>query len=588
MKKRTKRTAAARRSQRPRRKAVARTRRAPSAPGSRNLKKTRAHLIGPAELSRLQERLREAQETLEAIRTGAVDAVVVTGPNGSKVYSLAGAEQPYRVYVERMQEGAVTVSSDGVILYCNHRFAQMLELPLERVISSAITRYIGVQAWQSLTAVFGAIDEVVKHETTLRDGERSILPVNLTASHLPLEGQDVLCLVVTDLTEQKEKADLRIAKELAEKASVAKDTFLAALSHELRTPLTPALMTAAALEQDATLPEDVRREVRMIRRNVELEARLIDDLLDLTRIACGKLELHAEPMDVHLIVERALEICRREIEAKQQRLILQLKARRTQTSADPVRLQQAVWNVVRNAAKFTPTEGTITIRTSNRTDAMLVIEVEDTGIGFTPEAAPRLFEAFEQGGRDITRQFGGLGLGLPITRSILEAHGGRILAASPGPHQGATFTLELPLVAAPAGNGHASSVTVAAATGGGGLRILLVEDHADTRAGLVRLLTRDKHDVKAASCAREALGFAESASFDVVISDLGLPDQSGLELMRLLRERYGLDGIAVSGYGMEQDLVRSRQAGFLHHLTKPVRIERLRRVLSMMSVRATG
>ncbi|EDY16588.1 histidine kinase [Chthoniobacter flavus Ellin428] len=422
--------------------------------------------------------------------------------------------------------------------------------------------------------------DVVKHECQLQCGEGSVLPVHLAASVLPQEDQIVICLVVTDLSLQRGQEELRMAKEVAERANVAKDSFLAALSHELRTPLTPALMSLLALEREEGLPEFVRAELAMIRRNIELETRLIDDLLDLTRIANGKLELHTAAVDLHAILARAVEICRPAIDAKQQRLVLHLHAQQTGSVGDAVRLQQVLWNLLRNAVKFTPTGGTINVTSENLDGGMLQFEVRDTGIGFEPEAESKLFQAFEQSGRGITRQFGGLGLGLTISRSIVEAHGGTIYGRSDGPGSGAVFTVTLPLR-----NGAVSKPVRPAAADGvlesrRGLEILIVEDHMDTRTTLQRLLERRGYKVTAATSAEEALAAAGAAQFDLVISDLGLPDMTGNELMALLRDRHGLLGIAVSGYGMEEDVNRSRDAGFVHHLTKPIQLDRLTELIA--------
>jgi signal transduction histidine kinase/ActR/RegA family two-component response regulator len=532
------------------------------------------------EESELRERLREAEETIQAICNGEVDAVVVRNVNGPQVYSLAGAERPYRVYVERMQEGAVTVSREGLILYSNRRFAEMVEVPLERVISSDLQTHLGGEAWKIISRVLLPECGVVKQECVLLCQNRVPLPVHVTASHLPLGDQDVLCLVITDLTEQKEKADLRLGKELAEKASLAKDSFIAALSHELRTPLTPALIAASALEKDPKLPAFIRSEIELIRRNIELEARLIDDLLDLTRIARGKLELHATPMDVREIVKRAVEICRTDLDDKKHQLRLELEAQNTATVGDPVRIQQAIWNVLRNAAKFTPPAGVITVRTRKPSTDVIQVIVTDTGIGFGPDVQNKLFQSFEQGGRHVTREFGGLGLGLTITRSIVEAHGGTIRGHSAGPGKGARFTLELPIVSTAPQHSPATREQPAITNPEPRLRILLVEDHRDSRVALERLLTLHHHKVRSVETAREALGLAATEAFDVVISDLGLPDMSGIELMRHLRSALGLRGVALSGYGMEQDIAESRDAGFCHHLTKPVRLEQLRKVIA--------
>lgn len=539
--------------------------------------------IDQADLQRLQDHLREAQETLEAIRNGDVDAVVVSGSHGSQVYSLSGAEQPYRVYVEQMQEGAVTVAADGLILYSNQRFAEMTGVPLERVISSQIAQYIPFTAWQDLEQVFQLDHGGVKHECQLHHVDGGFRPVNLSASRLPMEDQHIMCLVVTDLSSQKEREELRLGKEGAEKANLAKDAFLAALSHELRTPLTPALMATMALEQDASLPESARATLGMIRRNVELEARLIDDLLDLTRIVQGKLELHVKEVDLHTTIHRALEICQSDIETKRQNVEITLDAERYEVVADPVRLQQALWNVIRNAVKFTPTEGMITIRTSNLNAKSIRVEITDTGVGFTPEVEATMFKPFEQGGREITRRFGGLGLGLAISHSILESHQGSIRGESAGVNQGACFTLEMPLGSDARKKAASSPATKDKRKEEPQLRILLAEDHDDTRSSMTHLLRRAGHEVKGASSASLALELAAQEPFDLVISDLGLPDMSGLELMQQLHENYGLRGIAVSGYGMEEDIQRSYAAGFVHHLTKPIHMERLRQVIEGMA-----
>jgi PAS domain S-box-containing protein len=537
--------------------------------------------VSKTELSRLRDQLTEAQETLDAIRSGEVDAVVVSGPNGSQIYSLSSVEQPYRVYVERMQEGAVTISAGGLILYCNQRFAEMLKMPLERVISAQASEYFSESSLAKISRVFGETEEAIKHECELRCDDGSALPVHLTASSLPLQDQTVICLVVTDLTIQRKHEELRLAKEVAERANLAKDSFLATLSHELRTPLTPALMSIVALEHDDSLPPFVRSELAMIRRNIELETRLIDDLLDLTRIANGKLELHLAPIDLHAVLSRSVEICKANVDAKQQRLTVQLNARKTETMADPVRIQQVLWNLIRNAVKFTPNGGSIIVRTENTPDHRFLFEVRDSGIGFEPSTEKKLFQAFEQSGRGITQQFGGLGLGLAISRSIVEAHGGSIRGESPGPGQGATFTVTLPLqtISARDAAARAQSTKPVASPG---REILIVEDHADTRATLQRLLERAGYKVTAANSGQRALEIAAAADFDLVISDLGLPDMPGNELMMHLRERHQLPGIAVSGYGMEEDVSGSREAGFVHHLTTPIRIDQFKELIAIV------
>lgn len=548
----------------------------PAPKRSRASPKSKGRWVSQREWTALQEQLQEATDTLDAIRSGAVDAVVVQNGHGPQVYSLTSAEQPYRIYVEQMQEGAITLSQSGLILYANQRFADMLKLPLGQVISASIIPWLDGDAWEDLCGAFGPHKGVVKNESVLRRTDGSTLAVHLTASRLPIEGENVLCVIVTDLTTQKSQQELRLAKDIADRTNLAKDAFLAALSHELRTPLTPVLMAAVALDQTIELPEHVRRDLAMIRRNVELEARLIDDLLDLTRIAKGKLELRLGPVNIHQILDRALEICRVDIVAKRQLINLHLDATDALTVGDAVRLQQALWNLIRNAVKFTPEEGAITLSTANPAPGKISVQVRDTGIGFEPAESHKLFQVFEQGGRHITRQFGGLGLGLAISTSILEAHGGSIRAESRGPGQGASFTIELPLRRIPVVEEKPPTFP-APPIQPRHLRILLVEDHKDTRNSLQLYLRMANNEVLAAETAERALELAALHKFDLVISDLGLPDEGGgLAMMRQLRKRYGLKGIAVSGYGMEEDIQHSRDAGFTHHLTKPISLDRLK------------
>ena len=383
-----------------------------------------------------------------------------------------------------------------------------------------------------------------------------------------------------DISERKRaQEELERAHDEAQAANEAKDQFLATLSHELRTPLTPVLAVLSRLEEDPRF-RGLKGELRMIRRNVELEARLIDDLLDLTRIARGKLELRRRTTDAGQVVQHALATAERELMEKELRLEVWLAAESHRVSADAPRLTQVFWNLLSNAVKFTPPGGTVAVRSRIEAAAReLVIEVSDTGIGIEPEVLPRIFDAFEQTDRRITRTFGGLGLGLAVSRAIIDLHGGRLTAASDGRDQGSTFSVRLPLGGfqedlEETGTWFSRSQVERAAPGPEitPLRILLVEDHADTAEAMADLLRLSEHQVTIAGSVGEALAAADGngGGFDVVLSDLGLPDGSGQELMRELARRHGLKGIALSGYGMEEDIQRSREAGFAYHLTKPV------------------
>ena len=427
------------------------------------------------------------------------------------------------------------------------------------------------------------------NHTVLRTRAGDEVPIEDSAAPIRAADGTLLgvVLVFRDVTERR-SGDLALlaAKDMAEAASRAKDGFLAALSHELRTPLTPALLTAASLREDERLPEDARDQLGMLERNIALEARLIDDLLDLTRVEQGKLTLRPEPCDAHALIRLSAEMVLDEAREKGVTLAQELAAAQSGLTADATRLQQVIWNLLRNAVKFTPRGGRVVIRTSNLPGdaefSRLRIEVADTGIGIEPAAKERIFRAFEQGSTAGEHRFGGLGLGLSIARAIVDVHQGTIRAESAGPGQGATFIVELPGAeeftpkTAPAPRPAAGAAPMKRR------RILLVEDHYPTLSVLTRLLTRAGHRVTAADSVAAALDEAAKDTFDIVLSDLGLPDGTGHELMMQLRDRYGLRGIALSGYGMEQDLARSREAGFVSHLVKPVDFSQLSRALEAL------
>ena len=321
------------------------------------------------------------------------------------------------------------------------------------------------------------------------------------------------------------------AKLTAERASQAKDHFLAVLSHELRTPLTPVLATVTMLQRECR--DDVLKDhLEVVRRNVELEARLIDDLLDVTRIARGKVELNKQSVELCTIIKRAVEVCLADLSVRKLEFGVDIGPDAPYiVEADPAGLQQVFWNLLKNAIKFTPVGGCVGIRCRRDGAGFVVTEVNDSGVGIEPDVLGKIFDAFEQAERSITRQFGGLGLGLTISKAMVEMHGGTIEAHSPGKHQGATFRVRLPLrveqphAVAPEGSPHAAATPRPA----GPLRILLVEDHGDTARIMKQMLTADGHEVETTAYLASALKLAGERTFDVMLSDLGLPDGSGLE-----------------------------------------------------------
>jgi len=425
-----------------------------------------------------------------------------------------------------------------------------------------------------------------RHELRIRrhDGAWRWFDARIVAVHDPHGGVSKWFGSCTDIHPQREAIEERerllaseqAARQAAEEANRSKDRFLAMLSHELRTPLTPVLAGSRVLELIPDLPESARSSVRMIRRNVELEARLIDDLLDLTRVANGKLRLSLETVDVHEVIDSVLELFRSEIQVKQQDVHVEKAAEHHYVLADRARLQQMLWNLIRNAAKFTPDGGHIYVRT--RDERMQVqISVEDTGIGIEPEQIGKLFNAFEQGNQNMTRQFGGLGLGLAITRALTDVHGGTVTAQSPGAHCGATFTLLLPTAAKPV-----EEIVVAppaAPHPEGVLTILLIEDHVDTAEVMAQLIRGLGHDVTVVGCVADALASTQASDFDLIVSDVGLPDGTGLDFIMAFREHSDAPAVALTGFGTDEDVRRCLAAGFTSHLTKPVNFTQLEQMI---------
>jgi len=388
--------------------------------------------------------------------------------------------------------------------------------------------------------------------------------------------------VTRDITDQIHSRELEAEKMAAQKASKAKDDFLAALSHELRTPLTPALAAATYLEDNAAkLPPEFAEDVQLIKRNVKLQARLIDDLLDLTRITRGKLHLDLESCDAHLTIRNAIETASSAIAAKKLKLSTKLHAKEHYILAECIRLQQVFWNLINNAVKFTPAGGQIAISTSNDERGRFCFEITDNGIGIEPKRLASLFVPFEQADASVTRQFGGLGLGLAISKHLVNLHHGTIEAESRGRSFGATFKVTLNTL--PEGARQTELESRAARRPRKPLRILLVEDHRDTRHTLSRLLTHFGHDVLVANSKQSALELLGAGKIDVLLCDVGLPDGSGYEVVSQARRKQPIKAIAITGFGTEEDFRRSKEAGFDSHLVKPVDFHELQTVLDQVA-----
>jgi PAS domain S-box-containing protein len=361
--------------------------------------------------------------------------------------ALEASEARLRRLVESNVVGIAISETTGLVLEANDAYLKLIGRTRDELRSGSL-RWDNITPAQYLNADRIAKDALRQFGKTDPYEKVYLRPdgsgVQVLVGLVHLGGNQAMVFAI-DQTERKEhERELQLAKEMAELASSAKDQFLAVLSHELRTPLTPILTTVDLLENELQLSPEVKPWIEIIRRNVELEARLIDDLLDITRIARGKIELHFLETDAHRILDHVCEIVGSEAKAKDIYLHFEKHASDTCVLADSARLQQIYWNLVKNSIKFTPTGGEVRVSTSND-DEQFIVEVSDTGIGIDPGFLPVIFDAFEQGEKTITRQFGGLGLGLAITKNLVNLHEGTIKAESAGSGRGATFTVALPL-----------------------------------------------------------------------------------------------------------------------------------------------
>jgi PAS domain S-box-containing protein len=385
--------------------------------------------------------------------------------------------------------------------------------------------------------------------------------------------------VTRDITDQIRSREIEAARIAAEKASKAKDDFLAALSHELRTPLTPALAAATYLaDHAAKFPSEFAEDVKIIKRNVQLQARLIDDLLDLTRVMRGKLDLHLERVDADNLVRDAIEIAGSSIAAKRLNLSTRFNAKEYYVMGDSIRLQQVFWNLINNAVKFTPPGGEIAIHTRNDSRGRFQFAITDNGIGIERDRLASLFEPFEQADPSVSRRFGGLGLGLAISKHLVDLHGGMIEAESRGRSHGATFRVTFD--AASSADEQSGVEPRHRPRPAKPLRILLVEDHGDTRHTLSRLLSHLGHQIFVADSTQSALQILQSHKFDVVLSDIGLPDGSGYEVVTEAKRKQPIKAVAITGFGTDEDVRRGKEAGFDFHLVKPIDFHELRTVLN--------
>ena len=502
--------------------------------------------------------------------------------------ALRDSEVRHRAILEAAVDGIITIDERGMIESLNPAAERLFGYAQQELIGRNVKvlmpapyreehdGYLANYRDTGIKKIIGIGREV---QGQRKDG--TIFPLDLAVSEVKLGDRRMFTGVVRDITDRKlAERELVEAKDAAVAASTAKDQFLAVVSHELRTPLNPILAAVSYLEKQRELGDDVKEEIVSIRRNVEHEARLVDDLLNLTRIARGKIELHNEAVDAHGLLHTVLVESQTELDDRGIQLSTALRAKQHYIWADPTRIRQVVTNLLNNAIKFSEEGGEIAVRTSNTPEGRFRMEISDKGIGMPPEVLSRLFNPFEQGEQTITRKYGGLGLGLAISKGIVDLHGGRLVAMSEGRGSGSTFVMELAVVPAVPARGadvdHPAEVAR-------GVRVLLVEDHYDTLRIMTKLLRALGYGVATATTVGEALRMVEQQPFDLLVSDIGLPDGTGYDLLRQIGLRRPIKAIAISGFSQDEDRARSKQAGFAEHLTKPVDFQKLESALARVA-----
>jgi PAS domain S-box-containing protein len=540
------------------------------------------------ENARLRDRLAEAEAVIQAIRHGEIDAVVVNSSEGARIFTLEGSDHPYRLLVESMNEGAATLSEDGIILFSNPRLARLLGTPTAELTGTRLADWMA-EAEQSHfeRMLHDSHDRSVSGDLMLEVGKVDTLPVHVSLSSLFVKGVRCCCAVLTDMSLAKHHAALaasaeyvRQVNERLREADKRKDEFLATLAHELRNPLAPIRAAAYMLKKFDTQDQKLLQARDVIERQAGHMTRLIDDLLQMSRITQGKIELRRRRESLTAIIAGVVQSAQSAMVSRQHQFIVDVESDPLLMDADAIRIAQAVGNVIENAAKYTKPGGRIALQVRQQGN-QAVIGVQDNGIGFEPDMAARMFDMFVQAENGDRRPNGGLGIGLALSRKLIEMHGGTITALSAGLGQGAEFEIRLPLSAT-----QSPQATAAVAAGGeapaAARRVLIVDDNADAADSLCALLQMAGHEVKSVYRGADALQEMIVFHPDVVLLDIGLPDLDGYEIARRAHASLGErcpNLVALSGWGREEDRELAFEAGIPVHLTKPVDVTLLARVL---------
>jgi signal transduction histidine kinase len=519
----------------------------------------------------LRARLAEAEEMLQAIRQGEVDALVVEGTSGHQVYTLHSADEPYRDLVEQMQEGAVVLTARGDILYSNARFAALVGEPLESVVGSRIDRFVNASEREDFGTLLRAGSG--RRRSRLIGSAADAFEVSLSLTTTVSTSGDRLNLIVTDL---RELFAANSNRDRAERDNRTKDEFLATLAHELRNPLGAIGNAVRVLELTHAEGEPARHAHEAITRQIGHISHLVNDLLDVERVASGKIRLNRGPLDMAEAVRRAVATFTGDAWLNRH---VDISTEPVWIDADPVRLEQVLTNILTNAVKYTPPGGSIRVALGvDGGDAVLT--VEDTGFGISPGLLPFIFDLYVQADRTIDRAQGGLGIGLPLVRRLVELHGGTIVASSDGEGHGSRFTVRLRQIQPP-GQSHGRAFLPERRTRP--RRVLLIEDSGDAREMLRMMLELAGHVVYDAADGVRGLELLNAVRPDVGIIDISLPRMDGYEVAKRIRDEphgRGMLLLALTGYGSPGDSGRSSEHGFDYHLVKPVDPDHLARLLS--------
>jgi len=498
----------------------------------------------------------------------------------------------------------MALDETGVILDINLAGSSAFGMPSQFIRGTPLRMWLAEQSRTRLLEhlrTCRATDETIETDMSLKTTNGTPQPlVRLYSRRQQFRDRVLMPTVIVDVTEREQLVRERQRAEQqrdaaqreraeARAAEAAKDRLIAFVSHELRNPLSPALLAASVLAQRHDLPVDARDLAGTIQRNIEIEARLIDDLLDLARATQGRLTLRRTKTDVHDVLSRAVSSCAAHTCARRIDVRMSLLAEQHHADADADRLQQVFWNLLTNAIKFSETGAHVTVRTTSDVDGIMRILVRDQGVGMDDATLGALFHPFEQPRAPVSGR-AGLGLGLTIARGIIDLHGGQIWATSAGPNQGSMFEVELPVVPPDAVAVSAPTERAPYAEPVSRGRALIVEDHHDTADLMATALSTNGYDVTVARTLRDGLtALSRGAAFDLVLSDIGLGDGSGLDIARCAarlaqRPRHVM---ALSGYGSPADIEASRAAGFDMHFVKPLNLRELLRQVDQRSAADT-